>query len=160
MNGRWSATSPDRPAVVFLIGMRVNRPLAVHKWLPVFVAMPRMIRELASHQEKGLLHTQYFLTATGPGVLQYWRSLEDLHRYAHDPQQLHLPAWRRFNRRIGNSGAVGIWHETYVVRPGSFEVIYDNMPPTGLGAALGVAPVAGATDSARDRLRHDDSDSR
>ena len=32
--------------VVFLIGMRVNKPWKIHKWLPVFLAMPRMIKEL------------------------------------------------------------------------------------------------------------------
>ena len=32
--------------VVFLIGMRINRPLKAHKWLPVIRAMPRMIEEL------------------------------------------------------------------------------------------------------------------
>ncbi len=32
--------------VVFLIGMRINKPWKVHKWLPVFLAMPRMLKEL------------------------------------------------------------------------------------------------------------------
>ena len=32
--------------VVFLIGMRINKPWKVSKWLPVFMAMPKMIREL------------------------------------------------------------------------------------------------------------------
>jgi hypothetical protein len=32
--------------VVFLIGMRINKPWKVSKWLPVFLAMPRMIKEL------------------------------------------------------------------------------------------------------------------
>ena len=32
--------------VVFLIGMRINKPWKVHKWLPVFRAMPMMISEL------------------------------------------------------------------------------------------------------------------
>ena len=32
--------------VVFLIGMRINKPWKVHKWWPVFSAMPRMLKEL------------------------------------------------------------------------------------------------------------------
>ena len=32
--------------VVFIIGMRVNRPWKLHKWVPVFLAMPRMLKEL------------------------------------------------------------------------------------------------------------------
>ena len=26
--------------VVFIIGMRINKPWKIHKWLPVFLAMP------------------------------------------------------------------------------------------------------------------------
>ena len=32
--------------VVFLIGMRINKPWKLHKWLPVFLGMPRMLKEL------------------------------------------------------------------------------------------------------------------
>ena len=32
----------DGDFVVFLIGMRVNKPWKVHKWLPVARAMPRL----------------------------------------------------------------------------------------------------------------------
>lgn len=41
--------------VVFLIGMRINRLRRVSKWLPVFLAMPRMLRELERNLEAGLL---------------------------------------------------------------------------------------------------------
>ena len=36
----------DGEVVVFLIGMRINRFWKIHKWLPVALAMPRMLREL------------------------------------------------------------------------------------------------------------------
>ena len=39
--------------VVFLIGMRINKLWKIHKWLPVFLAMPRMLRELERHPESG-----------------------------------------------------------------------------------------------------------
>jgi len=32
--------------VVFIIGMRINKPWKVHKWMPVLLAMPRMLKEL------------------------------------------------------------------------------------------------------------------
>ena len=41
--------------VVFLIGMRINQPLLVHKWLPVILAMPKMIKELYTQPEHGFL---------------------------------------------------------------------------------------------------------
>ena len=34
--------------VVFLIGMRINKPWKLHKWLPVFLAMPKMLKEFWS----------------------------------------------------------------------------------------------------------------
>ncbi|MGA2647399.1 MAG: DUF4188 domain-containing protein [Candidatus Sulfotelmatobacter sp.] len=43
--GRYS-TSIDSPLVVFLIGFRINRLLAIGKWLPVATAMGPMLKEL------------------------------------------------------------------------------------------------------------------
>ncbi|MGQ0642319.1 MAG: monooxygenase family protein [Gemmatimonadaceae bacterium] len=40
---------------VFLIGMRINKPWKIHKWLPVFLAMPRMIKELEANRDSGFL---------------------------------------------------------------------------------------------------------
>ena len=37
--------SLDGDFVVFLIGLRINKPLHIHKWLPVVQAMPRMLTE-------------------------------------------------------------------------------------------------------------------
>jgi hypothetical protein len=41
--------------VVFIIGMRVNRPWKLHKWLPVFASMPGMLIELQKHPELAFL---------------------------------------------------------------------------------------------------------
>jgi len=37
--------------VIFLIGMRINKPLLVHKWIPAALSMPRMLRELTEKPE-------------------------------------------------------------------------------------------------------------
>ena len=84
--------------VVFLIGMRINRLLLVHKWMPVTAAMPRMIKELVRQPELGLLHAQLFLSGRTLLTVQYWRSFEQLHAYAHARDKQHLPAWAEFNR--------------------------------------------------------------
>jgi hypothetical protein len=101
--------------VVFLIGMRINKVWKVHKWFPVFRAMPRMIRELEERPESGFLgHIMSFSV-----IVQYWRSFDQLEAYARDPDHLHWPAWVDFNQRVGASRAdVGIWHEPYKVRAG------------------------------------------
>jgi hypothetical protein len=139
----------DGDFVVFLIGMRINKPWKVHCWLPVFRAMPRMIRELERDPDSGFLGaTQGFLT-TGPSLVQYWRSFEHLERYARDPDAHHLPAWREFNQRVRGSGDVGIWHETYRVRAGEYETIYGNMPRVGLARVAEHVPVGSTTSAAR-----------
>ena len=86
------------------------------------------------------------------GVLQHWQSAKDLHAYAHQAGGTHLAAWRRFNKKIGTSGDVGIWHETYVVPAGHSESVYVNMPGYGLGVAGTLHPAKGARASARKRL--------
>ncbi len=52
--GRFTA-EVDGDVVVFVIGMRFNKLWKVHKWMPVFVAMPKMLRVLLSDPSKGLL---------------------------------------------------------------------------------------------------------
>ena len=138
--------------VVFLIGMRINRPWRPHKWLPVLTAMRPMIRELAHDPESGFLGATQGFLAGGPALVQYWRSFEDLERYARDPEAEHLPVWREFNRRIRASGDVGIWHETYRVRAGEYEAIYANMPRVGLSAVGDLVPVGSTSATAAQRI--------
>ena len=76
-------------------------------------------------------------------TLQYWRSAEDLGRFARDQDHPHARAWAEFNRRVAASADVGIWHETYTVAPEGVESLYGNMPTFGLAAALGAAPAVG-----------------
>jgi hypothetical protein len=137
--------------VVFLVGMRINKPWMLHRWLPVFVAMPRMLRDLERDPESGFLGGTSGLLTTGPTVVQYWRSFEHLERFARDPGARHLPAWRAFNRLVRGSGDVGIWHETYRVRAGEYEAIYGNMPRVGL-ARVGEHLPLGSTSTAAARI--------
>jgi hypothetical protein len=139
----------DGDFVVFLIGMRINKPWKPHKWLPVFRAMPRMIRELERHPESGFLGHIMNLGV----IVQYWRSFEHLEAYARDPNQLHWPAWVAFNERLDQSrGDVGIWHETYRVRAGEYECVYSGMPLFGLAKASATVDAVGRLESARGRL--------
>jgi len=48
-------TTIEGPFVVFLIGFRINRLLAVSKWLPVAKAMGPMLGELYANPSLGLL---------------------------------------------------------------------------------------------------------
>ncbi len=141
----------DGEFVVFLIGMRINKPLLVHKWLPVAQAMPRMLKELYQKPELGFLSGELWFSRTIL-VLQYWRSMDQLMAYATNKEAAHLPAWQAFNRSVGINGSVGIWHETYAIKPGGYESIYTNMPAFGLGKAGALQAASGRRSSAAGRL--------
>jgi len=135
--------------VVFLIGARINKFWKIHKWLPVFLAMPRMLRELEAQPASGFLGHTMGLNV----IVQYWRSFEHLETYARNQDQQHWPAWVAFNKRVGNSrGDVGIWHETFQVRAGEYETVYSGMPPFGLGKIGRLVPASGRRESARGRM--------
>lgn len=129
--GRYTAKT-DEPYVVFVIGMRVNRVLAFHKWMSVAGAMPPMLKELYQNKELGFLSGRTLIAWREVMVFQFWRSFEHLNAYAHKRDAKHLPAWAAFNRKVGSEGSVGIWHETYQVQANQSEVIYVNMPRYGL----------------------------
>ena len=152
--GRFSAQI-DGPFVVFLIGMRVNRLWAVHKWLPVARAMGPMVRELLTHPELGLLHADTYLYWRGAALVQYWRSFEQLEQFARNPALAHLDAWKRFNQAVGADGSVGIWHESFLVQQGQYETVYGNMPRRGLAMAGAHLSATGRRETARRRLGQD-----
>ena len=148
--GRWAAHI-DGDFVVFLIGARLDwrHPVRTFKDLGGMRGMPYMLEHLTKHPEKGLLgYETYGLTFN----VQYWRSFEDLERFANDSADAHVPALRNYWRRVGRDPRSGIWHETFLVRAGEYEAVYGNMPPHGLGKAGRLVPVS-ETSSARGRLR-------
>ena len=149
--GRYTAEM-DGEFVVFLIGMRLNKLWKIHKWIHAFVAMPRMLRELQQHPEKGLLAARTSLGGRTITVVQYWRSFDQLEAFAKNLNAPHLPAWRAFNRRVGVNGDVGIYHETYRVGVGRHESIYANMPVMGLAAAGRSVKVGKRSETARARI--------
>lgn len=153
--GRFSAEI-EGDFVLFLIGMRFNKPWLVHKWLPVASAMPKMLKVLDAHPELGCLGYHQWVGRTTV-MVQYWRDFASLDRFARDASLPHLEPWRRFNRLVRDSGDVGVWHETYRVRAGEHEAVYSNMPVFGLAAAATHVPVARRGDSAAARLGLGDS---
>jgi len=140
--GRWTAEL-EGEFVVFLIGMRINRLWKVWRWLPVLLAMGKMLTELFGRPELGLMQARTHFGLRNTMLVQYWRSYEQLHAYATDRTLAHLPAWKAFNQQVAKTGDVGIWHETYTVRAGDWRSIYGNMPAFGLGLAGALKPAGG-----------------
>ncbi|MEU1349259.1 DUF4188 domain-containing protein [Streptomyces sp. NPDC005775] len=153
--GRTTAAA-EGDVVILLIGMRINHFRGVHHWLPVLLAMPRLLRELSRNKSRGLLG--YTLLSGSPRtyyVVQYWESKEKLYAYAQAPDMLHRKAWAMINRKEKKSRQhVGLWHETYVVPEGGYESIYADMPAYGLAAATGSLPIEGRGRRGADRFAH------
>ncbi|KAH7048272.1 hypothetical protein B0J12DRAFT_109784 [Macrophomina phaseolina] len=77
-----------------------------------------------SYDQRGALETNF---------IAYWRSLEDVHRFAHG--ETHRKAWDWFNSLAKEQSALlGINHELFSSEPGQWEAIYSNFQPTLLGA--------------------------
>jgi Domain of unknown function (DUF4188) len=150
--GRYSIRI-EGPFVVFLIGIRINRLLAPHKWLSTAKAMGPMLNELYANPSLGFLGGFSSIYWRGIMVTQYWRSFDHLVDYAQSRTAAHLPAWKAFNQRVGEDGTVGIWHETYQVAAGKYESIYANMPRFGLALAGTHEPATGHLRDARTRMQ-------
>ena len=136
---------------VFLIGMRFNRLTRPDQWVPVFLAMPKMLAELYANkaaaargeaQDLGFLGARSLMGGKGVTIVQYWRSVEDIYRYAGAADHEHRPAWSAFNARARTAaGVVGIWHETFAVPAGAHESVYVGTPGMGIAEATSSMPV-------------------
>jgi len=154
--GRFTADTGADGKVLFLIGMRINHLWQVWRWFPVFVAMPRMLVELAKNRDLGLVgKPRTLLSGRVILVWQYWESFDKLTAYAKAADRVHLPAWRAFNRRVRDNGSVGIFHETFLLSDASVESVYGNMPTFGLAAVTGAVPAGKRGQTARARLTGD-----
>jgi hypothetical protein len=141
--------------VVFLIGARLNKLWKLRQFKWVGDAMQAMLKELEQRPESGFLGYESWFSLR-PTMVQYWRSPEQLMAYARTRDAVHYPAWVRFNKELSKNGDVGIWHETYVVRAGDYECVYNNMPAFGLARAAGSIDAIGQRASAAGRLGKSD----
>ncbi len=159
MNHELTTDTHEGDLVVFLLGMRPRRTWRLDQSFFVGRAMKRMQKEIDRDRTRGgalgYLGGFNALTPSGPVVVQYWRSYDDLERYSHDTDFEHRPAWLKFYEMTHAAGAtrVGIWHETYRVPAGAHESIYADLPaPAGLAAAVGHQPLARRGRTSRQRI--------
>lgn len=152
MPGRFTAQI-EGPFVIFRLGIYINRFLLFWKWLPTLISLLPLIRVIARTEATGLLHSfsiSYILR--GKGFVQYWQSPDDLESFTHDATSPYFELWRRYRASPGSDGTVGIWYEMFLVEPKKYEVVYDNMPVSGLAAASTHVPAIGRLETARRRL--------
>ena len=124
----------DGEYVVYINGMRLNKLRALPKYLRAGLKAGKMFKRLEADPDSGFLgYLPAYLGLRSGAVIQYWRSLEDIRRFAQDPDDLHVPAWRWYNEEASDTGGLGFWAELYVVEDGNFETFYRDVPPVGLG---------------------------
>jgi hypothetical protein len=150
--GRFTAHI-EGPFVVFRLGIRINSSLLLWKWFPTLRALVPILRILLLSDAPGLLGTfSIFYLSSGRGIIQYWRSLEELEQFVLSQESPYREFWRRYHQSPGSDGSVGVWYEMFLVESKRYEVVYDNMPVSGLAAASEHVPAVGRRETARRRL--------
>ena len=119
--------------------------------------MRTMQSQLLDNPDLGCLGIENFAGRTTVSV-QYWRSFEDLDRYARDPDLAHLQPWRAFNKKVSDIGDVVIWHETYHVAAGAYEAVYGNMPVFGLAGVTSHCKIVERGQTAAHRIGKTEAD--
>jgi hypothetical protein len=149
---RTIALPPDSVAELCLIrlGLQVRRFSATWYAARLGRAIERSAAE-AIATGAGLLRSEPFSMGHRHfGVLQYWRSFDDLDAWSH--RAPHLDWWRGAVDRMRTRGDFGVYHETFLVPRDRLESIYLNCLPTGLAAFGTLAEPVGPRTTSRGRL--------
>jgi hypothetical protein len=150
--GRWMARR-DEPFAVFLFGMRLNRLRGLPRFLWGLRVLRRVLRDLEAHPQRGYVAGRVYRAGRTLVAVQYWESFDALDAWARDHRLPHRRPWQQYLREALDDGAMGLWHETYLASPGSWEGVYLNMPPWGLAAGVEAVEMQTTKGSARERLR-------
>lgn len=101
---------------------------------------------LAAASADGLLLVRDFEEGSGGVMLQYWRSYDDLDRWARTMPHTRWWRWLVEHRHHG----MGFYHEIYQVK--TAEAIYDpGTPPVGPALFCSQVPAEGSEGRSRDR---------
>ncbi|WP_435194658.1 monooxygenase family protein [Natronomonas sp. EA1] len=127
----------DGDFVIYINGMRLNTLRALPRWIRASRETAKIFKRLEADPDSGFLgYHPAFMGLPKGAAIQYWRSLEDLRRFANDPGDLHVPAWLWYNET--DDGGLGFWAELYVIEAGNCETFYRSIEPTGPGEFFGV----------------------
>jgi hypothetical protein len=99
----------------------------------------------------GLLCSERFAIDRGHfGVLQYWRSFDELEAWSRRPP--HSEWWRGAVERMRTKGDFGIYHETFLVPRDRIEAIALDCAPAGLATFGTIGAPVGPQTTSRGRL--------
>jgi hypothetical protein len=107
-----------------------------------------MSTALEEARREGLLLNRPLMSPEGPVLMQYWRSYEDLDRWAR--KQPHSRWWRWLLEHTGKG--IGFYHEIYQAK--AAEAIYEQgTRPAGPALFSSSQPVRGGEGHSRERQR-------
>ncbi len=107
-----------------------------------------MFQALEKAQDEGLLLNRPLMSPQGPVLLQYWRSYDDLDRWAR--KQPHSRWWRWLMEH--QDKGIGFYHEIYQAK--AAEAIYEEgTQPVGPALFSSLHRVKGGEGRSRDRQR-------
>ncbi|KAL2410877.1 Monooxygenase [Exophiala dermatitidis] len=139
-DGNFHEGAAEEKVVVFLLGAKANHPLGIFS--PNMNTISGFLTGMISNLDDTAIENGFYggsnwtnqdkNGATEFLFLSYWRSTEDIHKYAYSP--LHREAWDWWNKTIKQNDHIGINHEIFEVDRKHWEAIYVNFQPTLLGA--------------------------
>lgn len=134
--GNFAGPGKEKIAIL-LLGAKSNHPLGIFE--PQFGKVGKFLRRMTEElngdptQDSGFLGQSAVSRKDDNGAtenitISYWRSIDDVHRFAYGPS--HLAAWRWWNDNMKKLNHVGIMHEVYEADAGMWEGVYVNFQPT------------------------------
>lgn len=140
--GTLSTEAGNEKVVVFLLGFKINHPGGI---LAPYIKEigdynNAFWEELAANApDSGYYGSTGFTSRDERGAVQllmlsYWRSTEDLHKFAYDKH--HREVWDKWNKwnKEGKVDHLGINHEVFECDRHKWEGVYLNFQPTLMGA--------------------------
>ncbi|EHK25746.1 uncharacterized protein TRIVIDRAFT_219507 [Trichoderma virens Gv29-8] len=153
ISGKYTVQIPDKDGnppsepsgtdvAVIMLGLRNNHALGMFGTggRETFLRFKAMFQELEDNKDSGFLGSSWYRSAnerlTGNGFMTvcYFRSVEDIDRFAHGP--LHRDTWDWFNNLVKTHPHLSIMHEVYTARKKNWENIFINYHLTGIGKIL------------------------
>ncbi|KIW99490.1 uncharacterized protein Z518_11229 [Rhinocladiella mackenziei CBS 650.93] len=139
-DGNFHQEASDEKVVVFFLGAKGNHPLGF--FAPNLKEISGYLGNMIKQCEKDAPDSGFYggsswtsqdkKGATEFLFISYWRSIDDIHRFAYGP--LHREAWDWWNKNSKQSDHLGIHHEMFEVDRKHWEGIYLNFQPTLMGA--------------------------
>ncbi|KAL6905140.1 hypothetical protein GGI43DRAFT_398972 [Trichoderma evansii] len=135
--GNAPTESSQNSMAVIMLGARSNHPMGMFGpgFKQVGDFFGAMIDNLNADEESGFLGSSTYvcngerLTANGVMTCCYFRTVEDIHRFAHAP--LHREAWDWWNNITATHPHLSIMHELYDASTKGWENIFVNYNRTG-----------------------------